>query len=114
MNTPGDLRHNYIAMVDWTDNSNEIILQHLNRLQNTNQLMIADAKTGAVRTILTEKDDAWIDVDDAANALARRRKTFFVDERARRLAARLYGFARRLGREIDHARKFRCDEYSGD
>ena len=62
MNTPGDLRQHYIAMMDWTDNSNEIILQHLNRLQNTNQLMIADAKTGAVKTILTEKDAAWVDV----------------------------------------------------
>lgn len=63
MNTPGDPRENYIAMMDWTDNSNEIILQHLNRLQNTNQLMIADAKTGAVRTIVTEKDDAWVDIE---------------------------------------------------
>jgi dipeptidyl-peptidase-4 len=63
MNTPGDARDNYIAMMDWTDNSNEIVLQHLNRLQNTDQLMIADAKTGAVRTIVTEKDDAWVDVE---------------------------------------------------
>ena len=62
INTPGDLRQNYIAMMDWTDNSNEIILQHLNRLQNTDQLMIGDAKTGDVKTILTEKDDAWVDV----------------------------------------------------
>ena len=62
MNTPGDLRQTYIAMMDWTDNSNEIILQHLNRLQNTLQLMIANAQTGEVRTILTEKDDAWVDV----------------------------------------------------
>jgi dipeptidyl-peptidase-4 len=62
MNTPGDLRQNYVAMMDWTDNSSEIILQHLNRLQNTDQLMIADARTGAVKTILTEKDDAWVDV----------------------------------------------------
>lgn len=63
MNTPGDLRQNYIAMMDWTDNSNELILQHLNRLQNTNQLMVADAKTGNVKTILTEKDEAWVDVE---------------------------------------------------
>lgn len=62
MNTPGDARQHYIAMMDWTDNSNEIILQHFNRLQNTLQLMIADAGTGAVRTILTEKDDAWVDL----------------------------------------------------
>jgi dipeptidyl-peptidase 4 len=63
MNTPGDLRNNYIAMMDFTDNSNELVLQHLNRLQNTNQLMFADVKTGNVSTVLTEKDEAWVDVD---------------------------------------------------
>lgn len=63
MNTPGDLRNNYIAMMDWTDNSNEVVLQHMNRLQNTNQLMIGDAKTGAVRTIVTEKDDAFLELE---------------------------------------------------
>ncbi|CAN5670844.1 S9 family peptidase [soil metagenome] len=62
MKTPGDLRQNYIVMVDFTDNSNEVIIQHMNRLQNTNQVMLADAKTGAVKTILTEKDDAWVDL----------------------------------------------------
>lgn len=62
MKTPGDLRQNYIVMLDFTDNPNEIIIQHMNRLQNTNQVMIADAKTGAVKTILTEKDDTWVDL----------------------------------------------------
>ncbi len=63
MNTPGDLRQNYIAMMDWANNSDELVLQHLNRLQNTNQVMFASAKTGNVRTVLTEKDEAWVDVD---------------------------------------------------
>jgi dipeptidyl-peptidase-4 len=62
MSTPGDLRQHYIVMMDWTDNSNEIVLQHMNRLQNTNQVMIADAKSGTVKTILTEKDEAWIEL----------------------------------------------------
>jgi dipeptidyl-peptidase 4 len=62
MNTPGDLRQNYIVMVEWMDNSNEVILQHMNRLQNVDQVLIGDAKTGAVRSILTEKDDAWIEL----------------------------------------------------
>jgi dipeptidyl-peptidase-4 len=62
LNVPGDPRNNYITMVDWANNSDEIVLQHLNRLQNTDEVMFADAKTGAVRTILTEKDDAWVDV----------------------------------------------------
>jgi len=37
VNTPGDLRQNYIVMLEWLENSNELILQHMNRLQNTNQ-----------------------------------------------------------------------------
>jgi dipeptidyl-peptidase-4 len=36
----------------------------LNRLQNTNKVMIGDARTGCVRTILTERDEAWLDVHD--------------------------------------------------
>jgi dipeptidyl-peptidase-4 len=62
LNTPGDLRQHYIVSMDFTDNPNEIILQHMNRLQNTNQIMIADASTGAVKPILVEKDDAWIEL----------------------------------------------------
>jgi dipeptidyl-peptidase 4 len=62
LNTPGDPRNNYITMMDWANNSDEIVLQHMNRLQNAEQVMLADAKTGAVRTILVEKDDAWVDV----------------------------------------------------
>src|SRR3954465_4947920 len=50
--------------MDWAANSNEIVLQHLNRLQNTNDVMLADARTGAARTILTERDSAWVDVGD--------------------------------------------------
>ncbi len=62
INTPGDLRQNYIVMVEWMSNSNEVILQHMNRLQNTDQIIVADAKTGAAKTIVTEKDDAWIEL----------------------------------------------------
>src|SRR5436190_6785465 len=49
INTPGDLRQNYIVMVEWMNNSNEVILQHMNRLQNTDQIIVADAKTGAAK-----------------------------------------------------------------
>lgn len=62
LKTPGDPRNTYLVSVDWTNDSGEIVLQHLNRLQNTLQLLSANAKTGAVRTILTEKEDTWVDV----------------------------------------------------
>ena len=61
LETPGDARNNYIVSVDWA-NPREIYLQHFNRLQNTLQVLIADAKTGTSRSILTEKDLAWVDL----------------------------------------------------
>ena len=50
--------------MDWGRNSGEVILQHLNRLQNVLQVMAGNAQTGRVRTILTDKDDAWIDIQN--------------------------------------------------
>ncbi len=63
MQTPGDPRNTYIVSVDWTADSREVYLQHFNRLQNTLQVLAADARTGSVGNILTEKDDAWIDLE---------------------------------------------------
>jgi dipeptidyl-peptidase 4 len=61
----GDPRNHYIPRMDWAAGSNELIVQRLNRLQNTLEVMLGDARTGAVRTLLTEKDSTWVDpVDD--------------------------------------------------
>ncbi|HEX8890579.1 MAG TPA: S9 family peptidase [Pyrinomonadaceae bacterium] len=61
-NIQGDPREHYLPRMEWAANSDELIIQQLNRLQNTNIVMLGDAHTGRVRTILTEKDDAWVDV----------------------------------------------------
>jgi len=58
----GDPRNHYIARMDWADNSKELLLQRLNRLQNRNAVMIADAATGEARTVYTDRDEAWIEV----------------------------------------------------
>jgi dipeptidyl-peptidase-4 len=50
--------------MDWAGNSGEIVLQRLNRLQNTNQLMLGDADTGEARVIFTDRDPAWVEVVD--------------------------------------------------
>jgi len=62
LQVPGDPRNNYIARMDWAAGSNEVVLQHLNRLQNTNDVMLGDAATGRVRSVLIERDSAWTDV----------------------------------------------------
>ena len=42
----GDPRNHYIARMEWAGNSDEVILQRLNRLQNRNEVMLGDARTG--------------------------------------------------------------------
>jgi dipeptidyl-peptidase 4 len=59
---PGDPRNNYLPRMEWAASSTELVIQQLNRRQDTNRVMLADARTGKVRPVLTEKDDAWIDI----------------------------------------------------
>ncbi len=68
MAVPGDPRDNYIARMEWAPgaqaNSNELAIEHLNRLQNTNDVLFADASTGAVQQIFRDQDPDWLDVND--------------------------------------------------
>ena len=59
---PGDARQNYLPRMEWAASSSEVLIQQLNRLQNTNVVMLGDVQTGKVRTVLTEKEDTWVDV----------------------------------------------------
>jgi dipeptidyl-peptidase-4 len=62
---PGDLRDNYIPRMEWAGSSDAIVIQRMNRLQNTNTVMIGDVNTGAMVPIKTEQDRAWVNtVDD--------------------------------------------------
>ena len=69
---PGDPRNNYIPKMQWAASSKEVVLQQLNRLQNTNKVMLGkvrtgwfgDIHTGSIRTVLIEQDEAWVDVSD--------------------------------------------------
>jgi dipeptidyl-peptidase 4 len=62
LQVPGDPRNHYLARMDWAAGSDEVILQQLNRLQNTNTVMLGEAATGRVRSVLVERDSAWTDV----------------------------------------------------
>lgn len=59
---PGDARNNYLPRMEWAANSSELIIQQLNRRQDTNIVMMADISSGKVQPILTEKDEAWVDI----------------------------------------------------
>ncbi|MCD6451031.1 MAG: S9 family peptidase [Acidobacteria bacterium] len=81
MKVPGDPRNQYIAQMDWAKSPKEIIFQVLNRKQNTDRVMIGDALTGEVRTILTERDNAWVEVVDRIYWLDKGKRFIWVSER---------------------------------
>src|SRR5690606_11641301 len=60
----GDPRNNYPARMEWAAESENVVIQRLNRLQNRLDLLLGNAETGAVTTILTEQDRAWVELVD--------------------------------------------------
>lgn len=60
----GDPRDNYLARMSWAASNSELMIQRLNRLQNSLDLYLADVSTGAMRRILSERDSTWVDVVD--------------------------------------------------
>ncbi len=77
----GDPRNNYPARMDWAANSSEVVVQYLNRLQNTNRVLLGDTRTGAVTTVLVDRDSAWVYVVDALEWLDDGRRFTWVSER---------------------------------
>ena len=59
---PGDPRNHYIHSVEWPKNGSGILVQQLNRLQNTNRVFVAHPGTGEVLELFRESDPAWVDV----------------------------------------------------
>ena len=82
MAIPGDARNSYIARMDWAASSNEVVLQHLNRLQNTLTLYLGDARTGVTRPILVDRDSAWVDVVNDLRWLDSGKTFTWVSERS--------------------------------
>ena len=64
LNVPGSQVQNYIPRMDWVPNSNNIILQQLNREQNVSTVYLANASTNAINEIYKETDKVWVDAID--------------------------------------------------
>ena len=61
MDTPGDPRNTYLARMEWRD-ANSLAMQQLNRLQNHNDLLVADTRTGKVRSVFNDSSRTWVEV----------------------------------------------------
>ncbi len=60
---PGDPVQHYIPRMEWAGNSHELMVQQLNRKQDTCRLFLVNTKQHQVKNIYTEGDPAWIDLN---------------------------------------------------
>ena len=61
MDLPGDPREHYVARMQWAD-PRTLVVQQLNRLQNIDRFLLADAHTGSVRQMWVDHDDAFVTI----------------------------------------------------
>ncbi|QQL51596.1 DPP IV N-terminal domain-containing protein [Mucilaginibacter ginkgonis] len=64
MNVPGDAIQNYIPRMEWAGNSNELILQQLNRAQNQSRIIICNVSNATARVIFRDEDKSWVEVSN--------------------------------------------------
>ncbi len=68
MKIPGDPVQNYIVRMEYIPASGKLLVQQLNRKQNTSRLIISDPGTGESEIIQEERDEAWVDLFTGENS----------------------------------------------
>jgi len=58
---PNNSREMYVPRMNWSGNSDEILVQHLNRKQDLNALYLTNATSGEVNKIYSEVDESFLD-----------------------------------------------------
>lgn len=81
LDVPGDPRQHYLHYLEWDDDSQGLLVQQFNRLQSTNHLFLADATTGRITSLLTERDDAWVDQQRDLHLEPGRKRLIWLSER---------------------------------
>lgn len=57
-----DPRNHYIPKMEWSEDSQTLVFQQLNRLQNINRVFCWNPETGETDVVFTDTDEAWVDV----------------------------------------------------
>ena len=58
----------HLGKVDWAGNSHELLVEKLSRFRNEREFLLADIRTGALRRIFHETNQAWVDASQHSNA----------------------------------------------
>lgn len=81
----GDLRQHYVARLEWAPardgHPTELVVQHINRLQNTNRVLLWNSESQTTRQVLVETDETWVDIHDEMFWLSDNKRFTWVSER---------------------------------
>lgn len=80
MKTPGDPRDTYLARLAWVD-AGTVAIQQLNRLQNRNDFLLADTRTGEGRRVFRDESKTWVEVVDEVRWIEGGRAFLWTSER---------------------------------
>ena len=111
MKAPGDPREHYLAQLDWLD-AQTLAIQQLNRLQNRNDYLLADASSGSVRRAFRDSSSTWVEVVDEVRWIDQGRAFLWVSERDG--WRHVPGIERRYrcdSRDLDTHHAFRCGRH---
>jgi dipeptidyl-peptidase-4 len=86
----GDTRTTLLPRVTWVPDGKQVAVLRTNRVQNRLDLILADAVTGATRTMVTETDAYWINVVDEPRFLGTANRFVWSSERDGRRHVYLY------------------------
>jgi dipeptidyl-peptidase-4 len=78
--TPGDPRDAYLARLTWID-TGTVAIEQLNRLQNVNDLLLADTRSGGVRPIFRDRSETWVDLADELHWIDGGKTVLWLSER---------------------------------
>lgn len=74
------LRDHYIPRMEWVD-AGTLVVQNMNRLQNRNDVLLADADTGETHRILRDENRSWVEPMDEIVWIDEGREFVWVSEK---------------------------------
>ena len=78
---PGDARNHYLVRMEVIPEAGEVLIQQLNRLQNTNRVWVGNIESMELTNILTETDESFLDVHDNLEWLDGNESFTWISER---------------------------------
>lgn len=80
----GDSRENYLPRMEFVPGTNRLMIQQMNRAQNTNTLWtceVVDGEARGLKVLTVDQDSAWVETNDNIHWLAGNKYFTFTSER---------------------------------